>query len=234
MQSRIGILGGMGPAATLYFLKILFQAIRENLEPKRDQDFPDMNILMESTMPDRTEAIKNDLFPVKHRINSSIVSLIKSNCKLIVIPCLTAHVFVEDKWFENNVLDLRNCILSQYKEYFNMPIGVIATDGSILSGVFNPISCHFDLKYPANKYQNLIMDIIYGDRGLKSSMPDFNYCKKKFNNLLFHLKSIGIRHFIAGCTEIEMFVGEQNISNDFLLPMSSACKEICIFLGKKI
>ena len=65
----------------------------------------------------------------------------KSNCKFIVIPCNTAHY-----WYDDLKKKIKLPIINMPKEvYFhtkrtckkNSPIGLLATEGTIMTGVYN-------------------------------------------------------------------------------------------------
>ena len=87
MAKIVGILGGMGPAATVD----LFQRIVDATPARRDQDHLHILIDNDPSVPDRTAAIlaggPNPL-PV---MQAGLQRLVQMGAQLIAIPCNTAH-----------------------------------------------------------------------------------------------------------------------------------------------
>ena len=90
---KLGIIGGMGPLATSLFMK----KIIENTYANKDQDHIDIIISNHSTLPDRTQVIKNgnpELF--LNMIKEDIDIMEFSKVENIAIPCNTSHYFFKD------------------------------------------------------------------------------------------------------------------------------------------
>ena len=92
MSGPVGIIGGMGPAASEFFYKNVI----EHTKAERDQEHVDMIILNDVSMPDRTEAIlSGDYEPVYSRLLSDARMLSDCGCSAIAIICNTAHYFAD-------------------------------------------------------------------------------------------------------------------------------------------
>ena len=91
-QKTIGILGGMGPEATVdCFAKII-----KNTPAAKDQDH--LRIVVDSNpdVPDRTAAIiGNGKSPVP-AMAAGCHALQRAGADFIIIPCVSAHVFLAD------------------------------------------------------------------------------------------------------------------------------------------
>jgi len=220
MAHRIGVLGGMGPLATQYFLDIFFQRFVRDMSPVRDQDYPDMTILMESSTPDRTEAIKTNNPAAAEKINDDLKRLAEEGCRSIVVPCVTGHSLIEPKWFERGVIDIRSAVVEEYSSHKGARIAILATDGSLMSRVFEPLEKHFDLIYPEGTLQKDVMKVIYDSKG---DNPDPTDCLNRMENIKYRMRQEGARFFVAGCTEIEMFVGMHNRTENMIMPMDCLC-----------
>ena len=156
----IGILGGMGTQAGLDFcnkLAILYRG-------KIDQEYPLFVLYNKSNIPGRPESIgvqtknlsnrttnkkskKKYSLVLKSLLNGCRV-LKRSKCKYIVIPCNTAHY-----WFDDLQKKINLPIINMPKEVFNhtkkkckknSSIGLLATEGTLKTGVYNKF---FDKKY---------------------------------------------------------------------------------------
>ena len=146
----IGILGGMGTQAGLDFcnkLAILYRG-------KIDQDYPLFLLYNKSNIPGRPESIgvhtkklsnKSQSIKKYNKVLKSLVKgcelLKKGNCKFIVIPCNTAHY-----WYDDLKNKIKLPIINMPKEVFiyaekkckkNSSIGLLATEGTLKTGVYN-------------------------------------------------------------------------------------------------
>jgi len=226
MLTRIGILGGMGPEATLYFLRLLYRTLAQVLHPRQDQDYPDVSVMMENTIPDRTRSILERSEEASHRINRAIANLILTGCDPVAIACISAHALVEQRWFDAGVIDFRRSIIDQYDTHHSSVIGVITTDGALVSGLFSSLQDRFELIYPSNSMQKTVMTTIYGEQGLKDHHFNSDEVRSALETVIKDLHTRGADHILTGCTEVEMFVGKAGIEGDFILPMQLMVNEI--------
>ena len=139
----IGILGGMGTQAGLDFCNKLAKLNKG----KTDQQYPLFVLYNKSNIPGRPENL--------HKYNKVLKSLLagckfleKSKCKFIVIPCNTAHY-----WFDDLQKKTKIPIINMPKEVYihsvrtckkNSKIGLLATEGTLKTGIYNKF---FDKKF---------------------------------------------------------------------------------------
>ncbi len=220
MAYRIGVLGGMGPLATQYFLDLFFDHFVRDMNPLKDQDYPDMTILMESSTPDRTDAIRNNNPAAADKINRDLRRLVRKGCAAIVVPCVTGHALIDPRWFDSGVIDIRAAVMEEFDRHEGEKVAVLATDGSIMSRVFKPLEKHFQLMYPDDDLQKDVMKVIYDSKG---NNPDPTDCLNRIENIKYRMRQKGASLCLAGCTEIEMFVGRQNATDSMILPMDCLC-----------
>ena len=91
-QKILGILGGMGPYATIYF----FQRILDLTPIKKDKDHFRVLIDNQVKIPSRTRAILfNEDSPVPDMIKS-INNLASIGAESLLIPCNSAHYFYDE------------------------------------------------------------------------------------------------------------------------------------------
>ncbi len=207
-KKLIGILGGMGPLATMHFFKLII----EKTPAKRDQEHIPLLILNNPEIPDRTSAILyGKESPLKDLISSA---KLLENCgaKAIFIPCITAHYFINEikKSVSIKVFDLIETSIKHIKEKFpySKRIGIIATDGTIKTGIIENYFKNEKLLaiYPDSEYQNLAMETIYSIKAGKTSGISFQPVVK-------NLKEKGAEVIFAGCTEVSIFLSGENIVN---------------------
>ena len=89
----LGILGGLGPIATAYFMELLIQMTKA----EKDQDHLQMIIYNMPQIPDRTAYIlgKSEENPADEMIRLG-KQLAAQGADCIAIPCITAHYFYEE------------------------------------------------------------------------------------------------------------------------------------------
>ena len=198
----IGILGGMGTQAGLDFCTKLAKLNRGKI----DQNYPLFLLYNKSNIPDRKQNLR--------RYNKVLKSLVdgckfleKNKCKFVSIPCNTAHY-----WYEDLQKKINLPIINMPKEVFNFTkktckknssIGLLATEGTLKTGVYNKFfDRDFNLIFPNKKNQNYSVNkaikfVKMGKVKLasKAIKPAINYLIKK-----------KCKKIILGCTELPIAI----------------------------
>lgn len=91
----IGVLGGMGAAATADFYSHLVAAAQKIYKAQNDDDFPPMWIY-NLPIKDFDETGFVDAGSVKKQLLASVKKIESVGCDFIVIPCNTVHYFYTD------------------------------------------------------------------------------------------------------------------------------------------
>ena len=215
----IGILGGMGTQAGLDFcnkLAILYRG-------KIDQEYPLFLLYNKSNIPGRPESIgvqtgiiSNKATNKKSKKKYSLVlkSLLKgckvlkkSKCKFIVIPCNTAHY-----WYDDLQKKINLPIINMPKEVFNhtvlkckknSSIGLLATDGTIKTGIYSKFfGKRYNLVYP-----NLIIQKNSVNKAIKLvKMGDVKSANKIIKSAIDYLIKKKCKKIILGCTELPIAI----------------------------
>ena len=126
----LGILGGLGPAASCY----LYQMLIDHTPASCDQDHIDIVISSRASTPDRTAFImgksKDDPFAVMEQDGFSLVHY---GATVLAIPCNTAHYFY-DRLAEAlpvPVLNMPRLTVADAKAAGCTKLGILATDGTL-------------------------------------------------------------------------------------------------------
>ncbi|MGJ7496899.1 aspartate/glutamate racemase family protein [Variovorax sp. RT4R15] len=132
----LGVLGGMGPLATLDFMHKLLAAT----PAASDQEHVPVLVSSIPQVPDRTAAFRGEgASPLPAMIESGR-RLVDAGAGLIVMPCNTAHL-----WFEPlqqalglPMLHLVDAAIEQAiaRTGAGAPLGLLATDATIASGLY--------------------------------------------------------------------------------------------------
>lgn len=219
MSKTIGILGGMGPEATLY----LFRQIVRLTGAVRDQDHVPVLIWNNPKIPDRTPAVLEGATSPLPELIEGAQLLEKAGADMIVMPCVTAHYFYDDiiKHISIPFLHLLDTAYRYMTE--NLPFirrtGVIATRGTIRSGLIQE-SFNRDGREviaPDDEHIRKFHNAIYTAEGIKAGY------KKKPKQLLLqvatHLEERHAEAVIAGCSEIPLVIDDGDLNLPFINPL---------------
>ena len=215
----IGILGGMGTQAGLDFcnkLAILYRG-------KIDQDYPLFLLYNKSNIPGRPESIgihtgklsgkvnnkknKKKYLSVLKSLDKGCKLLKKSKCKFIVIPCNTAHY-----WYDDLKKKIKLPIINMPKEVFvytkkkckrNSSIGLLATEGTLKTGVYNKFfDENFNLIFPNQTIQNSSVN-----KAIKLvKMGKVKLASKVIKPAIDYLIQKKCKKIILGCTELPIAI----------------------------
>ncbi len=200
-QTRLGILGGMGPQATQTF----YQFVLDRTDASRDQDHLPALILSDTRMPDRTGAIlSGDTGGIYARLLADAKLLERCGCAVIAIPCNTSHYFVDRLQGEIGVPILhmiRETVRLLAAQGKKRP-GILATDGTIRTGLYQRECAALGLEAvsPDPDVQKRVMSIIYDEikRGEKSG-------RDRFAPIDRAIRGAGCDCAVLACTELSVF-----------------------------
>mgnify|MGYP001558244020 CR=1 FL=1 len=198
---RIGILGGMGPMTGVFLQKLII----ENTPAKIDQDHIEVICFTNPQIPDRTKSLKEDNGKVFVKsIVESIKVLEKSDVNCILLPCNTAHARYSE--IQNStyipIINMVELVLSNVRKTGVKNIGVLATDGTIDSGIFETDKS-FRVILPNNDMQSNVMNTIYK---IKSGEYDNIEIAEIINTFINDLEKRGAEKIILGCTELSLYL----------------------------
>ena len=215
----IGILGGMGTQAGLDFCNKLAILNRGKI----DQEYPLFVLYNKSNIPGRPESIGVQTGRLNNRLNNKIkekkYSLVlksllngcnvlkKSKCKFIVIPCNTAHY-----WYDDLKKKIKLPIINMPKEVYlhtlkkckkNSSIGLLATEGTLKTGVYNEF---FDKDYNLI-YPNSIIQKNSVNKAIKLvKMGNVKTASKIIKPAIDYLIKLKCKKIILGCTELPIAI----------------------------
>ena len=131
----------------------------------------------------------------------------KSKCKFIVIPCNTAHY-----WYDDLKKNINLPIINMPKEVFNhtlkeckkdSSIGLLATDGTLKTGVYNKF---FDRKYNLI-FPNKLLQKESVNKAIKFvKMGNVKAAEKSIKPVINYLIQQKCKKIILGCTELPIAI----------------------------
>lgn len=207
----IGILGGMGPAATADF----YQKIIRATPAKADQDHLRVVIYSNPQIPDRTAAIRGDGPDPVPALVESAEALIRAGADFLTIPCVTAHHFFEplQRAVRIPILHLiGESVTAVMGEHPGLRrLGLLATSGTLQSRLFEAYfePRGFSILTPDQETQSAwVMEAIYA---VKHGDP-LEGPRRLIHEAAEHLRTRGAEAVLAGCTEVPLILQDGDLS----------------------
>jgi aspartate racemase len=138
MVKKLGILGGMGPAASAEFVNRLITQTPASC----DQEHIPFVLWSDPRVPDRSTSLRNgDNLPLSWLLKG-IQGLKNAGCNYIVIPCNTAHFWFDEmkrhaSW-NSKIIHIVDSVVDELRDVnvTNSTIGIIGTQATIELGLY--------------------------------------------------------------------------------------------------
>jgi aspartate racemase len=230
MMMRLGVIGGLGPMATAYYLELMIRMT----DAARDQEHPEIIIMNIPSIPDRTAYIlgrsQEDPLPPMVQLGKQLKEL---GASVLATPCITAHYFHEPLQ-EGAGLPLIHGIRCTARTLFDAgvrKVGLMATDGTVQSGIFQRQveQLGMELILPGEAGQKGVMTLIY-DQVKAGIAPDMAL----FASIRDELRGKGAQAVVLGCTELSLLKKEQDLGCGILDALEVLAKESVLACGKTV
>ena len=201
MSKTIGVLGGMGPQATVDF----FQKVVSLTKASCDQEHLHLIIDNNTKTPDRSSFILgHGDDPVRELITGAL-KLQLMGADLLVMPCNTAHFFYEQVNsvvnipFINMIEEVTANILLKYGK--GASIGLLATNGTYCGGMYERAfeKNGLNLILPDETSKQYIFEYIYN---IKQGTLEVGF--EKVTHEIKRMEKAGVSGIILGCTELPL------------------------------
>jgi len=208
----VGVLGGLGPLATVYFL----QKMVEMTDADEDQGHIDTITINHATLPDRTAFLlgKSDRDPGPGLARDAL-KLEALGVDFIVMPCNTAHYFTQ-KILEAILVPFLSIIDATVKATLKRnpeikSVGLLATPGTIESHVYHAAFERYGVavKTPGPADQDIVMRIIY-DQVKAGRQPDVAALRAVADRMADQ----GVPLVVLGCTELSVVAMDYDLLAD--------------------
>jgi aspartate racemase len=212
-EKVIGILGGMGPEATLD----CYARIIKNTPAKLDQDHLRVIIDSNPKVPDRTAAIIGEGESPVPALVAGCRSLQQAGADFIIIPCVSAHFFIEEirQQIKLPILSIFDVVAETFASDHPQikTVGLMGTTGTISGGLFQKrlAADGIETIVPDESHQSRVMEAIYD---IKNSRPARSRAQITADLIAIAegLISKGARGIVAGCTEIPLALKQEHLS----------------------
>ena len=231
IEKAVGILGGVGPLATVYFMEMIIRLT----DAEADQGHMNMVVLNHATIPDRTDFIlgRSSENPLEIMVNDA-KKLEAAGADFIVIPCNTAHYFY-DSIRENVNIQMVSIIEETVEFAINKipalkKLGILATEGTIASKTYE-LECGkhgIVCEIPNEEECAALMKIIYEQ--VKAG-KDIDIVA--FMNIMNAMRKRGCDGIVLGCTELSVIRREYKLLGNDVIDSLEALALKTIRLGGK-
>jgi len=208
-EKIVGILGGMGPEATVD----LFRKVLKATPAKTDQKHLRIIIDCNSKIPDRMAYIlRGGEDPGPYMIKSAKL-LESAGCELILIPCNAAHNWhgVVQESVNIPVLHIMRSTLDYVTEKHPKTeiIGLLAATLTIRAGLYHKIFAEKNIEVitPKPEHQEMVMKAIWEVKAGNTG-PDVS---RLLAYAAESLVASGAQGVIAGCTEIPIVLKNEGL-----------------------
>lgn len=210
-QPKIGIIGGLGPSATVD----LMNKIIKNTSADKDQDHFKMIVEHNPQIPDRTAHLLQDGEDPTIPLYTCAKKLEQREADFIVIPCNTAHAFVDriQRHLSIPIINMIDEVVAYIQSSYPQvkTVGILATSGTVKTGIYHRAFEKTDISLltPDDEHQHYVMEAIYGEKGIKSGYTE-GEPKQYLLKAAEHLVKQDARVLILGCTELPLVLEEND------------------------
>ena len=205
----IGILGGMGPEATVD----LFHKIILHTPAATDQDHLRIIVDNNPRIPDRTAAVLRGGQDPTPEMCATARNLERAGAELIVMPCNSAHIFLDAvrKCVDVPFLSIVDETVSAVKRH-TPPIarvGLMASSGIVETRLYARAfeAQGIETLVPDADGQKLVMETIYGVKAGRNKTEMAALAKRAALDLIAR----GAEAVILGCTELPLVLHEGDV-----------------------
>lgn len=205
----VGVLGGMGPEATVDFMA----AVIALTDADSDQDHLPMLVDNNPRVPDRQRAMRTGSGDVAVALREMAVRLEGAGADFLVMPCNTAHAFVDEAIAATSIPFISIIDATMDAVHAAAPrgsaVGLLATDACLNSKVYQSAAeaRSVELLMLDEELQRRCMSLIFDIKSGDTGAGPLNGMR----SLAEHLVDGGAGAVIAGCTEIPLVLKPDHV-----------------------
>lgn len=226
----LGVLGGLGPMATAYYLELMIKMT----DAATDQEHLQSIVMNFPTIPDRTAYILGRSAECPLAPMVALGQQMKAlGAGVIATPCITAHYFHQElqEGIGLPMIHGIECVARHLAEAGIRRVGLMATDGTVQSGIFQrQVEAQgMELVLPDAEGQAGVMALIY-DQVKAGLQPD----PVLFETIKQQLRSKGAQVVVLGCTELSLLKKKFPLGDGILDALEVLAQESVLACGKQI
>lgn len=196
---KLGVLGGMGPAAAAEFLRIL--ALR--CPADNDSQHPVIYMLGDTEIPDRSSAILGKGESPLPKMKTDLLQLCEMGADVLAVPCNTAHFFIDqfkDELFVPLVHIVEETVLAA-KRLSPEGAWMLSTKGTRAAGIYQKYAQKHDytLYIPNEKQSDTAQQVINNVKA--NNLHEAGRLMKQLAEELWQEKDLPV---MTACTELPL------------------------------
>ncbi|MGC4805006.1 aspartate/glutamate racemase family protein [Micromonospora sp. DT233] len=219
----VGVLGGMGPAATADFFAKLVRAT----PAVTDQDHLPTLVWSDPSIPDRTEALlARGPSPIP-RLLAGLRVLDGAGATLIAMPCNTAHAFLPHlrRAVRQPIVSMVDATVRRLVTARPQvsSVGLLATTGTVTAGMYQA-AFHWRAVHclvPSERHQQSTMRAI---RLVKAG--ELAAARRAVDAPVRALAAAGAEVVVAACTELPLILGSRTGGRDVFDATTALAEEV--------
>jgi len=220
---KLGVIGGMGSAASAEFLRILAAKAPALL----DQEHPVVYMIADSDLPDRSTAILGKGPSPAKKLYLDFVQLANMGADIFAVPCNTAHYFI-DRFAEPLPRPLIHIVeetVLAAQKLSKEGVWMLSTLGTVQSGLYQDYAQKHNLilHLPNAKQRQLIQKSI--DEVKANNMIVAGDLVKQVVEELWSEQEMPL---MLACTEIPLGYAASGLSQEKAVSSLQALAEACI------
>jgi len=214
MDKVIGVIGGLGPDATLDFYAKLLAATPASC----DQEHLRVIIYSNPKIPDRNRAVAGEGESPGPDIAATACALERAGAQLLCMPCNTAHAFVTEVLATTKLpfISIIDAALAELQALHPpvQRVGLLCADGGRRARVYEDAleRIGIDAVLLDDADQAALMQLIYGVKAGRRSETE----RRATAALARTLVANGAQALIAGCTEVPLLMSASDTTVAFV------------------
>lgn len=207
MKKAIGILGGMGPEASVYMFKMLIDLAIRDFGAKNNDEFPEI-ILHSIPVPDFISSDKNKKKAL-HMLQKRLLEFNKLPISSIGIACNTVHTLLSSLESVSKVpfVSMIEEVVQEVQKDKKIKVGIIGTPSTLRYGLYQNELQKYNIQFiiptalEMSVLERIIRNVIRGKNSIKDA--------RDLVRIADALKKKGAEGIILGCTELPLVFPEK-------------------------
>ena len=197
-----GILGGMGPQASIRFYQTLIDISQSSFQAKKNHEYPHL-LLSNLPVPDLIQDSKHQHITVD-MMHQEAKRLEAAGADFLVLACNTMHLFVDESQFNIPFLSMIDIVVQQARKEGRKKVGLLASKTTTQCGLYQEplrragIDCLTLTESQQEQLSNIILNYIANQHSSED--------RELLNTFIDQLKSQGAEAIILGCTELPLMI----------------------------
>jgi aspartate racemase len=230
-MKRIGIIGGIGPASTVEYYKLIIELYREKLSTTQ---YPEM-LLHSVNMTEMLNLVTNDkLNELVDFLKEKIEVLEQSNVDYVALASNTPHLVFEQLANSVNVkmISIVEETCSAISKSGLKKVGLLGTKSTMTKGFYQKVGRRYGIEMviPGEEDQNYVHEKYMGELVYNQIKPE---TKKRLIEIVTGMEvNEGIEGIVLGGTELPLILGQEDF--DEIMVLNTTLIHVNAILGKML